>query len=98
MRMQLKARYALLQEREDLKFAALDCLKLVADNLPEGITLERFGFGNGETLTLNGNAPLDQIESLYHFNRALQTSKLADGRPMFKSGRATGMEPVPTTM
>ena len=40
--MQLQARYGVLAERENLKFAALNCLKQVAATLPEGITLERF--------------------------------------------------------
>jgi hypothetical protein len=74
-----------------LKFAALDCWKLVADNLPEGITLQRFGFGNGETLTLNGTTTQDQIESLYHFNTALQKAKTPDGHAMFSM---TGGEPL----
>jgi hypothetical protein len=89
--MQLQARYALLQQRQSLKFAALDCWKLVADNLPEGITLQRFGFGNGETLTLNGTTSQDQIQSLYHFSSAMQSSKMPDGHPMFK---LTGGEPL----
>jgi hypothetical protein len=89
--MQLKARYALLQQRQDLKFAALDCWKLVADDLPEGITLQRFGFGNGQTLTLNGTTTQDQIESLYNFNHALQKSKTPDGKQMFT---LTGGEPL----
>ncbi|HTR40910.1 MAG TPA: hypothetical protein VMH87_04785 [Pseudomonadales bacterium] len=89
--LQLKARFALLQQRQNLKYAALDCWKLVADNLPEGITLQRFGFGNGQTLTLNGTTTQDQIESLYHFNTALQTAKTPDGHPMFT---LTGGEPL----
>ncbi len=83
--MQLEARYGVLQEREDLKFAALDCLKLVADNLPEGITLQRFGFGEGRTLSLAGTATADQIESLFKFNNVLQKAQL-NGKPMFLPG------------
>jgi hypothetical protein len=82
---QLKARYAVLQERENLKYAALDCWKLVADNMPDGIALQRFGFGDGQTLTLNGTTTQDQIQSLYNFNTALEGAKL-DGQPMFKEG------------
>ena len=80
---QLQARYGVLSERENLKFAALNCLKQVADNLPEGITLERFGFGSGDTLTLAGNASLDQESALNDFSRALQKAKTDDGRPVF---------------
>ncbi|MGH7981319.1 MAG: hypothetical protein ACREE6_18225, partial [Limisphaerales bacterium] len=86
--MQLQARYSVLQERENLKFAALDCWKEVADNLPEGITLERFGFGSGgfgsgDTLSLAGTAPLDQEQALYNFSSALERARRSDGSPMF---------------
>jgi hypothetical protein len=80
---QLKARYSLLQQRQNLKFAALDCWKLVADNLPAGITLQRFGFGNGQTLALSGTTSSDQIEALLNFSKSLQKSKTTDGRQMF---------------
>ena len=89
--MQLKARFALLQQRQDLKYAALDCWKLVADNMPEGITLQRFGFGNGQTLALNGTTMPDQLQSLFSFNKALQNAKTPDGKQMFT---LTGGEPL----
>jgi hypothetical protein len=79
---QLKARYAVLQERQNLKYAALDCWKVVADNLPEGITLQRFGLGDGRTLSLSGTTTQDQIDSLFNFNTALKDAKL-NGQPMF---------------
>jgi hypothetical protein len=81
---QLKARYGVLQERQNLKYAALDCWKVVADNMPEGITLQRFGFGDGRTLSLSGTTTQDQIDSLYSFNTALKDAKVS-GQPMFKS-------------
>ena len=80
--MQLQARYGVLQQRENLKFAALDCWKVVADNLPSGVTLERFGFG-GESLSLAGTAPSDQIQALDDFGTALQKAKNSDGSSMF---------------
>ena len=71
-----------LQQRENLKFAALDCWKVVADNLPSGVTLERFGFG-GDSLSLAGTAPSDQIQALDDFGTALQKAKNSDGSSMF---------------
>jgi len=91
--MQLKAKYALLEQRQDLKFAALDCWKAVADTLPEGITLQRFGFGNGETLSLNGTTTQDQLQSLLDFNKTLQKAKTPDGKQMFS---LTGGEALST--
>jgi hypothetical protein len=89
--MQLQARYAVLQERENLKFAALDCWKVVADNLPEGITLQRFGFGSGQSLALIGTGPEDQVQALDSFGTALANAKTEDGKPMFdKNGEPPG--------
>lgn len=82
---QLKARYALSQDRANLKYAALDCWKLVADNLPEGLTLQRFSFGSGDTLALNGTTTQDQLESLFTFNSSLEKATL-NGHPVFKDG------------
>jgi hypothetical protein len=80
--LQLKARCEVLQERQDLKYAALDCWKLVADQLPEGVSLQRFSFGDGHTLTLNGTVTPDQITPINHFYDTLRNSQL-NGQPMF---------------
>jgi Tfp pilus assembly protein PilN len=66
--LQLKAKYEVLTTREDLKFAALDCWKAVAELLPDGVTLDGFNFVNGEKLTLNGTAPSDQTKRLLDFD------------------------------
>ncbi len=81
--MQLQARYQVLQERENLKFAALDCWNQVAENMPDGLTLNRMAFGEGQTLSLAGTASSDQLQALNHFYGALQKSKAMDGKPMF---------------
>jgi hypothetical protein len=80
--LQLKARYDVLKERQDLKFAALDCLKVVAEQLPPGISLQRFSFANGQQLTLAGTATPDQINTLFDFNTSMQKATL-NGQPMF---------------
>ncbi len=80
--LQLKARYDVLKERQDLKYAALDCWKVVAQELPENISLQRFSFANGQTLSLNGTAPADQINTLFNFNSAMQKATL-NGQPIF---------------
>jgi hypothetical protein len=83
--MEIQAKYTLLQGRENLKFAALDCWKLLADNMPEGLTLQRFSFGEGKTLTLAGTTTPDKIDALFHFNNTLQKAEL-HGKPMFAPG------------
>jgi hypothetical protein len=80
--LQLKARYEVLKERQDLKFAALDCWKLIAEQLPEGISLQRFSFANGQELHLSGTAPQEQIIQAETFSDTLRKAKL-NGQPMF---------------
>ncbi len=88
--LQLKAQYDVLKERQELKYAALDCWKIVAEQLPSNITLQRFSFADGKKLSLGGTAAPDQINTLFDFNTALQ-KVTANGRPMFNS---QGGEPV----
>ena len=88
--LQLKAQYDVLKERQELKYAALDCWKIVAEQLPSNITLQRFSFADGKKLSLSGTAAPDQINTLFDFNTALQ-KVTANGRPMFSS---QGGEPV----
>jgi len=74
-----------LKQRQDLKFAALDCWKLVADYLPVGISLQRFSFGDGHRLSLAGTVTTDQITSLTSdFYDGLRKAQL-NGQPMFNS-------------
>jgi hypothetical protein len=80
--LQLKERYEVLKERQDLKFAALDCWKLVADHLPIGISLQRFSFGDGHRLTLSGTVTPDQITPITDFYDGLRKAQL-NGQPMF---------------
>jgi hypothetical protein len=80
--LQLKARFEVLKERQELKYAALDCWKIVAEQLPQNITLQRFSFQNGQMLSLSGTAPPDQINTLFDFNSSMQKAAL-NSQPMF---------------
>jgi hypothetical protein len=86
----LKARYGVLKERQDLKYAALDCWKIVAEQVPAGISLQRFSFSDGQKLSLGGVTTPDQINSLFDFNNGLQKAEL-NGQPVFKT---EGGEPL----
>jgi hypothetical protein len=88
--MELKARYDVLRERQDLKYAALDCWKAVAERLPAAITLQRFSFADGQKLTLSGTAPADQVNTVFDFNTTMQKAT-NQNRPMFDP---QGGEPV----
>jgi hypothetical protein len=90
--LQLQARYQVLRERQDLKYAALDCWRIVAEQLPSGISLQRMSFADGQQLSLNGTVPSDQIAQITDgFYDAVRKAKL-NGQPMFD---ASGSE-IPT--
>jgi hypothetical protein len=98
--MQLRAKLDVLKERQELKFAALECWKAVAELLPETATLDGFNFGDGRTLTLSGTAPKDQVQRLIDFNSDLRKAT-ADGQPLFSmtGGKEPAFRsPSPTTV
>jgi hypothetical protein len=80
---QLKAIYQVMQDRKDLKFAALDCWKAVAEVMPETIALETWNFGDGKRLSLAGSVPVDQVKDLTGFAKALR-NYTKGGKPMFE--------------
>ena len=81
--LQLKARFQVLKDRQDLKYAALDCWKAVAELLPDGVTLDGFTFNEGKRLTLNGTAPSGQEpRRLINFDADIRKAK-KDGQPLF---------------
>ena len=93
--LQLKAQYDVLKERQELKYAALDCWKIVAEQLPPNITLQRFSFADGKKLSLSGTAAADQVNTLFDFNTAMQ-KVTANGRPMFNAQGGEPVNPHPT--
>lgn len=79
--LQIKAQVDILQNRQALKFASLDCWKTTAELLPAGITLVSLEFKDGK-LTLSGDAPGDGNGMLTDFNEAMRKATLND-QPMF---------------
>jgi len=91
--LQLKARFEVLTERQQLKYAALDCWKIVAEQLPAGLSLQRSSFADGQKLTLNGICSPDQIGQILgqgNFYDAIRKAKL-NGQDMFEP---TAVEPL----
>jgi hypothetical protein len=88
--LQLKARFEVLKTQQELKYAALDCWKAVAELLPDSVTLEGYTFNDGKRLTLNGSAPSDQYKRLTAFDNDLRKATV-DGQPLFDS---LGGEPL----
>jgi hypothetical protein len=84
--LQTKARYQVLKDRSDLKFAALDCWKIVAELMPESLTLSSWNFSDGKRLALNGTAPPSQGREVDGFYEAVRKATVIDGDkriPMF---------------
>jgi hypothetical protein len=79
---QLKAKLVVLKDREDLKFAALDCWEAVAETMPTGLTLEVMSFDDGKTLRLRGTSPTDQVTAVTDFFDSLRKWK-KNGQSMF---------------
>ena len=90
--LQLKAQYNVLNERQQLKFAALDCWKIVAEQLPDSLKLERFSFADGKQLSLGGTTSPDQVDTIFNFYSTMQNLKV-NGQPMFKPN--SGEPPAP---
>jgi hypothetical protein len=80
--LQLKAKFEVLADRQELKFAALNCWKTVAELLPDGVTLEGFSFSEGRKLTLSGTAPKDQALRLLDFDTDIR-KVVVKGQPLF---------------
>jgi hypothetical protein len=64
----------ILETRAALKFAALDCWKAVAENLPDSMTVDNMFFQRGK-LELSGTIVSDNPDDVGTFNDALRTSK-----------------------
>ncbi len=69
---QLRDRYKVLKERQELKFAALDCWKATAELMPESLGLDNFSLADGRTLRLNGTVAASQVTEIYDFYDAMR--------------------------
>lgn len=80
--LQLNAQFKVLKERQELKYAALDCWQAVAETMPTGITLDSMNFSGGKKLTLSGTASADQVGSVIDFSDSLRKFTVR-GQPLF---------------
>ncbi|HEX7862334.1 MAG TPA: hypothetical protein VF773_18500 [Verrucomicrobiae bacterium] len=81
--LRLKERVAVLQEQLNLKYAALDCIKLAAEHLPADFNLVNLRFSRDGTLQLIGTAPTGQEQAVIDYNEAIRNATL-DGKKMFR--------------
>lgn len=80
--LQVKAKLDVLNDVQELKYAALDCWKLACELMPEEATLEGLNFADGNKLTLNGSAPEAAAQGLIDFSAAMRKARVND-KPMF---------------
>ncbi len=80
--LELKATFDVLNDLQELKYAALDCWKLTSELIPSGVQVDGLNFSDGTKLTLSGTAPEDSVAELIDFSAALRNVKL-NNKPMF---------------
>jgi hypothetical protein len=80
--LRLKERVQILQDQQNLKYAALDCWKAASDLLPTELTLNTLNFGNGSRLTLRGSA--ENLKAVADYNEAMRNYTVG-GERLFKT-------------
>jgi hypothetical protein len=90
--LQLTACHNILKERQLLKYAALDCWQWVAQELPQGVGLQRFSFTDGQRLNLSGTAPQEMVNTLFDFNTNLKKKKV-NGQFVFDQQKGDTVNP-----
>ena len=84
--LQMRAKMEVLQTRQALKYASLDCWKATAELLPESLTLQTLEFdGEKKTLRISGSAPADQGNQVLSFSEAMKKASLPDGQLLFEN-------------
>jgi hypothetical protein len=78
-----KARFEVLKDRQDLKYAALNCYNYVAKLMPENLTLEGINFSEGRKITLNGNVPTERVSQVTDFYDRLRRATDDDKNLVF---------------
>jgi hypothetical protein len=90
--MQLKATYGVLKERDELKFAALDSWKAIAELMPETLSLDNWNFGDGKRLVLSGSAPSNENrQEILDFEKAVRRYKDQYDQPLFDPNKGEGL-------
>jgi hypothetical protein len=89
---ELKARYNILKDRQELKFAALDCWEAVAEVMPATLTLDSMSFGDGRRVTLvgSGSEPGEVIDFSDKLSKYVVRGQPLFNRAKYEPPRITG--------
>ena len=87
------AQIAILEERQELKYKGLDCLKAVAEVMPENVTMESVYFQPGK-LELREHVPREDREFADKFNDDLRRAAKPnhEGETLFTGASAPQMD------
>jgi len=72
-----EARIQILKDRDDLKYAALNCWKAVAEALPTSVVVEEITFNRGR-FDLRGTVPNDSQDQVTTFNDSMRKATVRD--------------------
>lgn len=81
--LKLRARGEVLGEQLNLRFAALDSLRLVGESLPDDLKLTSFTFSRGTNVALFGEAPADGFDLIATYNSRVARAALGTNAPNF---------------
>ncbi len=70
--LRVKAQTQVLQETMNLRYAAIDSWLAAVEVMPEELTLEKFAFSGGQSVSLSGTAPSDQDGRITEYWQALR--------------------------
>jgi hypothetical protein len=88
---QLRDRFRVLKERQELKYAGLDCWSTTARLLKENMTLDSLNFSDGRRLNLAGTAPGDETKELYDFEGDMRKATIG-GQQLFDSNKGESIQ------
>ena len=80
--LQLKEQVRVLREQLDLQYAALDCWKTVAANLPPELTLDSMNFDREQKVSFLGTGNAEDRTKVFEFNEALLKTRGRDTNTM----------------
>lgn len=80
--LQLKERVRVFAEQAELKYAALNSLRIASELLPPEIMLTSFTFQGGRSLRLAGTVAPDQQQRVTEYNAELRKATI-DSKPLF---------------
>jgi len=86
--LQLKATFDVLNDLQELKYAALECWLHTAQEIPSDVVLDQLIFSEGSTLKLNGTAPEGSLDAVMDFYDALRNVKV-DDKQVFRPEEAS---------